>query len=173
MPTRTTSSCWICRTRISGAPGRRPCRSFPRPPERRAPSAKCFRSSRASSTASRCACRCRTSRSSTWRCSSTRRRRSDDVNGAFRDAASGPLKGILQYMTEPLVSIDFRGNAYSSILDADYTKVMDGDFVKILVVVRQRMGLLEPLRRSAGLHGQKRTVVVSRQSTVDSRQSSV
>jgi glyceraldehyde 3-phosphate dehydrogenase len=56
----------------------------------------------------------------------------DEVNGAFRDAANGPLKGILQYMTEPLVSIDFRGNAYSSILDADYTKVMDGDFVKIL-----------------------------------------
>jgi glyceraldehyde 3-phosphate dehydrogenase len=56
----------------------------------------------------------------------------DEVNGAFRDAANGPLKGILQYVTEPLVSIDFRGNAYSSILDADYTKVMDGDFVKIL-----------------------------------------
>ena len=57
---------------------------------------------------------------------------SDEVNAAFRDASNGPLKGILQYMTEPLVSIDFRGNPYSSILDADYTKVMDGDFVKIL-----------------------------------------
>jgi glyceraldehyde 3-phosphate dehydrogenase len=56
----------------------------------------------------------------------------DEVNGAFRDASNGALKGILQYMTEPLVSIDFRGNPYSSILDADYTKVMDGDFVKIL-----------------------------------------
>jgi glyceraldehyde 3-phosphate dehydrogenase len=56
----------------------------------------------------------------------------DEVNGAFRDASDGALKGILQYMTEPLVSIDFRGNPHSSILDADYTKVMDGDFVKIL-----------------------------------------
>ena len=56
----------------------------------------------------------------------------DEVNAAFRDASTGPLKGILQYMTEPLVSIDFRGNPYSSILDVDYTKVMDGDFVKIL-----------------------------------------
>jgi glyceraldehyde 3-phosphate dehydrogenase len=56
----------------------------------------------------------------------------DEVNGAFRDAASGAMKGIVQYMTEPLVSIDFRGNPYSSILDADYTKVMDGDFVKVL-----------------------------------------
>ena len=56
----------------------------------------------------------------------------DEVNAAFREAANGPLKGVLQYVTEPLVSIDFRGNPHSSILDSDYTKVMDGDFVKIL-----------------------------------------
>jgi glyceraldehyde 3-phosphate dehydrogenase len=55
-----------------------------------------------------------------------------DVNAAFQEAASGAMKGILQYITEPLVSIDFRGNPYSSILDSEYTKVMDGDFVKIL-----------------------------------------
>jgi glyceraldehyde 3-phosphate dehydrogenase (phosphorylating) len=55
-----------------------------------------------------------------------------EVNGAFRDASDAALNGILQYMTEPLVSIDFRGNPHSSILDADYTKVMDGDFVKVL-----------------------------------------
>ena len=57
---------------------------------------------------------------------------SQEVNSAFREASDGALKGILQYMTEPLVSIDFRGNPHSSILDADYTKVMEGDFVKIL-----------------------------------------
>ena len=57
---------------------------------------------------------------------------SEEVNSAFREASGGALKGILQYMTEPLVSIDFRGNPHSSILDADYTKVMEGDFVKIL-----------------------------------------
>jgi glyceraldehyde 3-phosphate dehydrogenase len=56
----------------------------------------------------------------------------DEVNAAFREAADGPLKGILEYITEPLVSIDFRGNPHSSILDSAYTKVMDGDFVKIL-----------------------------------------
>jgi glyceraldehyde 3-phosphate dehydrogenase len=56
----------------------------------------------------------------------------DDVNGAFKKAADGPLKGILQFCTDPLVSIDFRGNSHSSILDAAYTKVMDGDFVKVL-----------------------------------------
>jgi glyceraldehyde 3-phosphate dehydrogenase len=55
-----------------------------------------------------------------------------DVNAAFRQAADGALKGILQYSTEPLVSIDFKGNPHSSIVDAAYTKVMDGDFVKVL-----------------------------------------
>jgi len=55
-----------------------------------------------------------------------------DVNAAFTAAANGPLKGILQMSHEPLVSIDFRGNANSSIIDAAYTSVMDGDFVKIL-----------------------------------------
>ena len=57
---------------------------------------------------------------------------SDEVNAAFRQASTGALKGILQYSTEPLVSIDFKGNAHSSIVDAPYTKVMDGDFVKVL-----------------------------------------
>ena len=54
------------------------------------------------------------------------------VNAAFKAAADGPMKGILQFCTDPLVSIDFRGNAHSSIVDAAYTKVMDGDFVKVL-----------------------------------------
>ena len=65
------------------------------------------------------------------RCS-TRRPSSEEVNAAFKAAADGPLKGILEYVEEPLVSIDFRGNPHSSILDAPYTKVMDGDFVKVL-----------------------------------------
>ena len=56
----------------------------------------------------------------------------EDVNAAFAAAADGPLKGILQLSTEPLVSIDFRGNPHSSIVDAAYTKVMEGTFVKIL-----------------------------------------
>jgi glyceraldehyde 3-phosphate dehydrogenase len=56
----------------------------------------------------------------------------EEVNAAFREAAEGPLKGLLQYVDEPLVSVDFRGNSHSSILDAPYTSVMDGDFVKVL-----------------------------------------
>ncbi len=56
----------------------------------------------------------------------------EEVNAAFKAAADGPLKGILEYVTAPLVSIDFRGNSHSSMLDAAYTKVMDGDFAKVL-----------------------------------------
>jgi len=56
----------------------------------------------------------------------------EEVNAALKAAADGPLKGILEYVIEPLVSVDFRGNPHSSILDSMYTSVMDGDFVKIL-----------------------------------------
>jgi glyceraldehyde 3-phosphate dehydrogenase len=54
------------------------------------------------------------------------------INAAMRKAAAGPLKGILQVCDEPLVSIDFRGNPHSSILDAESTKVMGGRFAKVL-----------------------------------------
>ena len=56
----------------------------------------------------------------------------EEVNAAFKAAANGPMKNILQYTDEPLVSVDFRGNPHSSILDSPYTSVMDGDFVKVL-----------------------------------------
>jgi glyceraldehyde 3-phosphate dehydrogenase len=56
----------------------------------------------------------------------------EDVNAALKAAADGPMKGILAYSTAPLVSIDFKGNPNSSIVDAEYTKVMDGNFVKVL-----------------------------------------
>jgi glyceraldehyde 3-phosphate dehydrogenase len=56
----------------------------------------------------------------------------DEVNAALKEAADGALEGILEYSTDELVSIDFKGNPHSSIVDAPYTKVMDGDFVKVL-----------------------------------------
>ncbi len=56
----------------------------------------------------------------------------DAINDAMRKAAAGPLAGILQVSDEPLVSIDFRGNPHSSILDAENTKVMGNRFAKIL-----------------------------------------
>ncbi len=56
----------------------------------------------------------------------------EEVNTAFKEAAEGPLKGILEYTDEPLVSSDFIGNPHSCILDSLSTMVMDGDMVKLL-----------------------------------------
>lgn len=55
----------------------------------------------------------------------------EEVNGALKKAAEGPLKGILEFCTEELVSIDFRANPHSSIVDAGFTKVIDGNCVKV------------------------------------------
>jgi glyceraldehyde 3-phosphate dehydrogenase len=54
------------------------------------------------------------------------------VNAALKAAAEGPMKGILQYSEEDLVSVDFRGNPHSSILDAGYTRVVGNNCVQIL-----------------------------------------
>lgn len=56
----------------------------------------------------------------------------EEVNAALCEAANGAMKGILAYSEAELVSIDFKGNPHSSIVDAPYTRVMDGDFVKVL-----------------------------------------
>lgn len=56
----------------------------------------------------------------------------DEVNGALKTAANGAMKGILGFSEEPLVSIDYRGNPLSSIVDADNTKVIGGTTIKIL-----------------------------------------
>jgi glyceraldehyde 3-phosphate dehydrogenase len=54
------------------------------------------------------------------------------INAALKEAAEGPLKGILQYTDEPIVSIDLNGNPHSSIVDAPLTKVLEGNMVKVL-----------------------------------------
>jgi len=56
----------------------------------------------------------------------------DSVNSALKNAANGGMKGILAYTEEELVSIDFRGNPHSSIVDAGYTRVVGGNCVKVL-----------------------------------------
>jgi len=56
----------------------------------------------------------------------------EEVNRAFKDAANEELKGILAYSEEPLVSIDFKRNSNSSIVDAEYTKVIGGNMLKVL-----------------------------------------
>ncbi|MDH3530216.1 MAG: type I glyceraldehyde-3-phosphate dehydrogenase, partial [Acidobacteriota bacterium] len=55
-----------------------------------------------------------------------------EVNSVLKAAAEGDLKGILGFSEEPLVSIDYKGNSHSSIVDADNTSVLDGTSVKIL-----------------------------------------
>jgi glyceraldehyde 3-phosphate dehydrogenase len=54
------------------------------------------------------------------------------VNAALEAAANGPMKGILQFETEDLVSIDFRGNPHSSIVDGPYTRVVGTNCVQVL-----------------------------------------
>ena len=55
----------------------------------------------------------------------------EEVNQAMKEAAAGPMRGILAYNTEPLVSVDFNHDAHSAIFDATLTKVIDGTLVKV------------------------------------------
>jgi len=56
----------------------------------------------------------------------------DELRSAFKEAAEGKLKGILGYSEEPLVSVDYKGDSRSSIVDAEYTQVMQGNMVKVV-----------------------------------------
>lgn len=56
----------------------------------------------------------------------------EEVNAAMKEAADGPMKGILEYLDEPLVSCDIIGNTHSSIYDSLMTKVIGGNMVKII-----------------------------------------
>ena len=56
----------------------------------------------------------------------------EEINGALKAAAEGPLKGILGYSEEPLVSIDYNGDPHSSTIDALSTMVLDGNMVKVV-----------------------------------------
>jgi glyceraldehyde 3-phosphate dehydrogenase len=56
----------------------------------------------------------------------------EEINEAMKKASEGTMKGILQYLDEPLVSCDIVGNPHSSIFDSGLTKILDGNFVKIV-----------------------------------------
>ncbi len=56
----------------------------------------------------------------------------DEINDAMRKAAEGPMKGILEYCTDPIVSSDVIGNSHSSIFDSLQTMVLDNNFVKVV-----------------------------------------
>jgi len=55
----------------------------------------------------------------------------EEINGAMKAAAEGPMKGIIEYVTDPIVSSDIIGNPASSIFDSNNTIVLDGDMVKV------------------------------------------
>ena len=56
----------------------------------------------------------------------------DDVNNAMKQAASGPMKGILEYCTDPIVSSDIIGNKHSSVFDSLMTQVLGTNFIKVV-----------------------------------------
>lgn len=70
----------------------------------------------------------------------------EDVNGALRRAAEGPMKGILQYSDDPLVSTDLNGNAHSSIVDSYLTRVLEGRMVKVISWYDNEWGYSSRLR---------------------------
>ncbi len=65
-------------------------------------------------------------------CELERKVSAEQINESFRKASDGPMKGILRVCDEPLVSIDFRGDSHSSIVDAANTKVLGGNLAKVL-----------------------------------------
>jgi glyceraldehyde 3-phosphate dehydrogenase len=77
------------------------------------------------------------------------------INKAMKAAAEGPLAGVLQYCTEPLVSIDFNHSPYSSIFDSQLTRVIDGNFCKILSWYDNEWGFSNRMRDVALLVGKQ------------------
>jgi len=77
----------------------------------------------------------------------------DQVNSAFRQAADGPLKGVLQCTEDPTVSIDFNGCPASSTVDPSLTKVMEGNFVKVLAWYDNEWGFCNRMIDVLGLIG--------------------
>jgi glyceraldehyde 3-phosphate dehydrogenase len=76
-----------------------------------------------------------------------------EINAAMKKAAEGPLKGILSYCDEPLVSTDFNGTVFSSIFDAELTRVIDGNFIKVLSWYDNEWGFSNRMRDVALLMG--------------------
>ena len=81
---------------------------------------------------SRCAFQHQTFHWLTWCAKLRNRPLQEEVNKALKNAANEELKGILAFEEQPLVSTDFRGNSNSSIVDAEYTKVIGPNLVKVL-----------------------------------------
>lgn len=70
----------------------------------------------------------------------------EDINNAFKKAAEGSLKGILQYSEDPLVSSDLNGNPHSAIVDATITKVIEGKMAKVIAWYDNEWGYSSRIR---------------------------
>jgi glyceraldehyde 3-phosphate dehydrogenase len=78
----------------------------------------------------------------------------EEVNSVLKAAAeSGPLKGVLEYVTEPLVSIDFMGNPHSSSVDSLETAVLEGKLVRVLSWYDNEWGFSNRMVDTAGAMG--------------------
>jgi glyceraldehyde 3-phosphate dehydrogenase (phosphorylating) len=64
-------------------------------------------------------------------CDVSRETNAEEINAAMKEAADGPLSGILRYTEDPIVSTDIVGDPYSSIFDSEQTIVVDGKFIKV------------------------------------------
>jgi len=71
----------------------------------------------------------------------------EEVNGALKRACEGPLKDILGYTEEPLVSVDFNGSTYGGVVDAACTTVMQGNMVKVIIWYDNEAGFTNQLLR--------------------------
>lgn len=69
----------------------------------------------------------------------------ETINAAVKEAANGKLKGIIQYMEEELVSIDFQSSPYSAIFDAPLTIVVEGKMAKVIAWYDNESGYTERL----------------------------
>lgn len=77
----------------------------------------------------------------------------EEINSTFEEAARTSMKGIIEYQSEPLVSIDFNGNPYSAIFDALSTSVIDGNMAKILAWYDNEFGFSNRLVELVELMG--------------------
>jgi glyceraldehyde 3-phosphate dehydrogenase len=73
----------------------------------------------------------------------------DEINGLLRAAAEGPLRGILAYEERPLVSVDYKDDPHSAIIDAPSTMVLDATCVKILAWYDNEMGYVHRMMELA------------------------
>ncbi len=64
----------------------------------------------------------------------------EEINAAIKEAAEGPMKGVLEYTEDPIVSMDIKGNPHSSIFDALSTMVLDNGFAKVMSWYDNEMG---------------------------------